>query len=81
MIDRIGRENIQVDWRDRMSGSPEICHGKPRIKGTQIMVAIILDGASEGLNSEEIARSHASFNEEDNAAAMQFNAQSLAAGT
>ena len=27
---------------------PEICHGKPCIKGTRVMVSVILDNLAEG---------------------------------
>jgi uncharacterized protein (DUF433 family) len=29
-------------WRKRVAVDPNVCHGKPCIKGTRIMVSIIL---------------------------------------
>lgn len=29
------------DWRKRVAVDPKICHGKPCIKGTRIMVSIL----------------------------------------
>lgn len=33
----------KTDWQKRISASPKICHEKPCIKGTRIMVSIILE--------------------------------------
>jgi uncharacterized protein (DUF433 family) len=32
-----------MDWRERISVDPRVCHGKACIKGTRIMVSVILD--------------------------------------
>ena len=32
-----------MDWRERISADPNVCHGKVCIKGTRIMVSVILD--------------------------------------
>ncbi len=39
---------------DRIVVSPNIVHGKPRVKGTRIMVALILDLLAAGKTIEEI---------------------------
>ena len=39
---------------DRISVDADICHGKPCIRGTRIMVTVILDNLAEGLSPEEI---------------------------
>jgi uncharacterized protein (DUF433 family) len=33
----------EIELADRIVVHPEICHGKPRIKGTRIFITIILD--------------------------------------
>lgn len=38
-----------IDWRERIVSDPDICHGKPRIKGSRIMVSVVLDNLAEGL--------------------------------
>ena len=43
-----------TDWRDRVSVDPQVCHGKPCIRGTRIMVSIILDYLQAGEPSAEI---------------------------
>jgi len=47
-----------MDWRDRISADPNICHGKVCIKRTRIMVSIILDNLAGGISQEAILRSH-----------------------
>jgi uncharacterized protein (DUF433 family) len=37
-----------MDWRGRISIDPNICHGKACIKGTRVMVSVILDNLAEG---------------------------------
>ena len=37
---------------------PKICHGKPCIRGTRIMVSVILDNLAEGSNPEEIIKQY-----------------------
>lgn len=39
---------------NKISVDPDICHGKPCIRGTRIMVTVILDNLAEGLSPEEI---------------------------
>lgn len=41
-------------WQERISTSPNICHGKPCITGTRIMVSVILDNLADGLTPDEI---------------------------
>ena len=41
---------------DRISIDPQICHGKACIKGTRIMVTVILDNLAAGINPEEILK-------------------------
>ena len=43
-----------VDWTERVTADPGICHGKPCIKGTRIMVGVILDNLAEGMAPAEI---------------------------
>jgi uncharacterized protein (DUF433 family) len=42
------------NWQEQISTNPNICHGKPCITGTRIMVSVILDNLAEGLTPDEI---------------------------
>jgi uncharacterized protein (DUF433 family) len=39
---------------ERISVDPQICHGKPCIKGTRIPVFVILDALAAGMTHQEI---------------------------
>ena len=47
-----------MDWKDRIVINPEICHGKPCIKGTRIWVSLILDFLASGDSIEEILQEY-----------------------
>ena len=49
-----------VNWRDPITVDPLVCHGKACIKGTQVMVSVILDNLAAGLTLDEIRRSYPS---------------------
>jgi uncharacterized protein (DUF433 family) len=62
------------DWRDRVSADPKICHGKACIKGTRIMVSIILDYLQAGESRDEILRQYPTLKKEDVDAALGYAA-------
>jgi uncharacterized protein (DUF433 family) len=59
---------------DRISVDPNICHGKPCIRGTRIMVTVILDNLAEGLSPEEIVAEYTPLTVEDVQAAIAYAA-------
>lgn len=61
-------------WHERISVDPAICHGKPCIAGTRIMVSVILDNLAEGLAPEEIAEEYPPLTVEDVRAALSYAA-------
>jgi len=54
--------------------NPDICHGKPCIRGTRIMVSVILDNLAEGLSAEEIVEEYPPLSLEDVQAAVAYAA-------
>lgn len=63
-----------TDWKQRIQLDPDICHGKPCVKGTRIMVAVILDNLAEGLTPEEIATEYPPLTVEGVRAAIAYAA-------
>ena len=47
-----------MNWHENVSVDPKICHGRPRIRGTRVMVSVILDNLAAGLTPDEIIRSY-----------------------
>lgn len=64
-----------MDWKERITVDPLVCHGKACIKDTRIMVSVILDNLAEGLTKEEILKSYPSLNAEDIKAAISYAAE------
>jgi uncharacterized protein (DUF433 family) len=63
-----------TDWQRRISASPNICHGKPCITGTRIMVSVILDNLADGLTPEDIVAEYPPLTLEDVRAAIAYAA-------
>jgi len=68
-----------MNWQDRISVDPNICHGKVCIKGRRIMVTVILDNLAEGLTESAILNSYPTLKSEDVRAAIHY-ASDLASG-
>ncbi len=63
-----------MEWRERITVDPAVCHGKPCIKGTRIMVSVILDNLAGGVPTEAILKSYPSLDPEDVRAALGYDA-------
>lgn len=60
--------------RERISIDQKICHGKACIKGTRVMVSVILDCLAEGMTYEEIITQYPSLRKEDIQAVLEYAA-------
>jgi uncharacterized protein (DUF433 family) len=63
------------DWRELISIDPNICHGKPCIKGTRIWVSLIVDNLAGGASEKEIIDSYPSLTGDDIRAALAYAAE------
>lgn len=59
----------------RISIDPEICFGKPRIRGTRLWVALILDNLAAGIAEQELLDNYPGLTHEDVLAAIAFGAE------
>lgn len=59
----------------RISIDPNICFGKPCIKGTRIWVSLILDFLANGMSIEEILVEYPQLTKEDIRAALAYGAE------
>lgn len=64
-----------MNWRERITVDPLVCHGKACIKGTRIMVSVILDNLAAGLTESELLKSYPSLKIEDIKAAIGYAAE------
>jgi len=59
----------------RITVNPNICFGKPCIRGTRIWVSLILDFLSNGMTIEEIISEYPQLTKEDIYAAIAYGAE------
>ncbi len=66
-------------YRDRIEINPNVCSGKPVIRGTRILVTSILSQLSAGESVEAVRRGYPELSEEDVRAAIEFARESVEA--
>lgn len=63
-----------MSWQQRISFDPAVCHGKACIRGTRVMVSVILDNLAAGESIDEIVRGY-HVERDDIQAAVQYAAE------
>jgi len=63
-----------MDWRERITVDPAICHGKACIRGTRVMVSVVLDNLAADESVEAIVRGY-HLEREDVQAAIRYAAE------
>ncbi|MCJ7622809.1 MAG: DUF433 domain-containing protein [Anaerolineaceae bacterium] len=53
-----------MNWQEHITVDPTVCHGKACIKGTRIMVSVVLDNLAIGQSVDEIIASYPSLTRE-----------------
>lgn len=61
-------------WEQRIVSDPQVCHGKPCVRGTRIMVSVILDNLADGLSPDEIVAEYPPLMLDDVRAAIAYAA-------
>lgn len=56
----------------RITVNPEVCHGKPCIRGMRWPVEVILDMLGAGMTTQEILSDYPELEREDIIASLQF---------
>lgn len=64
-----------MNWKDYITVDPNICHGRACIKGTRVMVSVILDNLAAGLKVDDIVQSYPSVSGEAVQAAIAYAAE------
>ena len=61
-----------INWRDRITVDPQICHGQACVKGTRIIVSVILDNLAAGETTERVLQSYPTLHLENLQAALAY---------
>jgi uncharacterized protein (DUF433 family) len=64
-----------MNLAERITTDPDICHGKPCIRGLRYPVETILELLSSGMTTEEILSDYEDLEREDILAALSFAAR------
>lgn len=64
-----------MNWRQRVTVDPAVCHGQACIKGTRVMVSVILDNLAAGVTPDELLKSYPTLTLEDIQAALVYAAE------
>jgi uncharacterized protein (DUF433 family) len=64
-----------MNWRDYITVDPAICHGKACIRGTRILVTVVLANLAAGLSEDELRRSYPALTPEAIRAALAYAAE------
>ncbi len=64
-----------MNWQEYISVDPMICHGNACIKGTRIMVSVVLDNLAADESQASILGNYPSITKEDIRAAIAYAAE------
>ena len=59
----------------RVSVDPNVCFGKPCIRGTRIWVSLIVDNLAEGVSEHELLSAYPQLTQDDIRAALAYAAE------
>ena len=48
-----------MNWQERLTSDPNICHGRLCVKGSRVMVSVVLDNLAAGESFGEIVQGYA----------------------
>lgn len=67
--------NDRTELLKRISINPNICFGKPCIRGTRIWVSLLLDFLADGMTIQEVIEEYPHLQMEDIRAALAYGAE------
>ena len=54
-----------MNWQERISVDPLVCHGHACVIGTRVMASVVLDNLAANVSRDEILRSYPTLKNED----------------
>jgi uncharacterized protein (DUF433 family) len=64
-----------MNWREYIVVDPLICHGQACLRGTRIMVSVVLDNLAAGQSIEDIIKSYPTLTKDSVQAAIAYAAE------
>ena len=64
-----------MNWQDHIAVDPTVCHGNACIKGTRVMVSVVMDNLAASLTIDDILHSYPSLSREAVKAAIAYAAE------
>jgi uncharacterized protein (DUF433 family) len=61
-----------MNYLERITIDPDICHGKPCVRGMRWPVEVILDLLTSGMTIDEILKDHPELEREDIIASLSY---------
>jgi uncharacterized protein (DUF433 family) len=68
-------KEVTTNLPDRIDIDPQVCFGKPRVKGTRIWVGLVLGLMADGMTEEEILHDYPQLTTEDIRACLDYGAR------
>ena len=62
-------------WKDHIESTPDVLHGKPRIKGTRIPVALVLGYLADGHSPDQVITEYPDLKYEQISACLDYARQ------
>lgn len=72
---RSGARKSVNDLLNRISVDPQVCGGKPSVRGTRIWVSLLLDFLASGSSMEEVLGEYPQLTRDDLLAAIAYGAE------
>lgn len=67
--------NPELALGDRIVARPDVCHGQPTIRGTRVMVWLVLEYLANGDSVEDVLAAYPGITEEDVRACLAYAAR------
>ncbi len=64
--------DIEMDREGRIISNPDVCHGNPVIRGTRIMVWLVLEYLANGDSIEDVLDAYPGLTREDASACLAY---------
>lgn len=63
-----------MHWQDRISSDPGVCHGSACVKGTRVLVSVVVDSIAAGDSVDAVASAYR-IDPDDVRAALRYAAE------